>query len=47
VAGVSAKEPVGRMKGFKSKFCEGCKHFPCRDLDDDTEIFDCDYREYK
>ena len=27
-------------------YCEDCVYYPnCDDLDDDTEVFDCDYRE--
>ena len=26
-------------------YCEDCKYYPnCDDLDDDTEVFDCDYK---
>ena len=26
-------------------YCENCKYYPnCDDLDDDTEVFDCDYK---
>jgi len=29
-------------------YCENCKYYPnCDDLDDDTEVFDCDYNETK
>ncbi len=31
-----------------NKYCEDCKDYPaCDDLDDDTEVFDCDYKEVK
>ena len=29
-------------------YCEDCKYYPdCDDLDDDTEVFDCDYKEIR
>ena len=31
---------------MKNKYCQDCIHYPdCDDLDDDTEVFDCDYKE--
>ena len=29
---------------MENKYCQDCIHYPCPDLDDDTEIFDCDYK---
>jgi len=26
-------------------FCKDCIHYPCPDCDDDTETFDCDYKD--
>ena len=29
-------------------YCENCKYYSnCDDLDDDTEVFDCDYKEIR
>ena len=29
-------------------YCKDCVYYPgCDDLDDDTEVFDCDYKEIK
>ena len=29
-------------------YCEDCKYYPdCDDLEDDTEVFDCDYKEVR
>jgi len=33
------------MEPIKSDFCTDCKLWPCPDCDDDTEIFDCGYKE--
>jgi len=32
---------------IQSDFCVGCKHWPCGDIDSDTEVYDCDYFESK
>jgi hypothetical protein len=29
---------------MQSEFCVGCLDYPCCECDDDTEIFDCDYK---
>ena len=30
---------------MKNIYCLDCIHYPgCDDLDDDTEVFDCDYK---
>jgi hypothetical protein len=32
----------------ENKYCKDCKFYPdCDDLDWDTEVFDCDYKEVK